>query len=164
MPRPDKIPRLVELTDIKGDMHTHTVETDGANTIEEMADEAMKIGLQYIATTNHTKSLVIAKGMDEKGFEKYFKKVDALNDKLDGKLRILKGAEVDILKDGSLDLDRKCLKSMDWVVASVHMNYNMEKEAMTKRIIKALDSAAWWTSSPTRPGGSCSSGSPMRST
>jgi DNA polymerase (family X) len=136
----DKIPRLLELSDVKGDLHTHTVETDGANTIEEMAEEAMKIGLKYIATTNHTKSLIIAKGMNEKGFEKYFKKVDALNAKLDGKLRVLKGAEVDILKDGSLDLDDKCLKSMDWVVASVHMNYNLEKAAMTKRIVKALDS------------------------
>jgi DNA polymerase (family 10) len=135
-----KIPKLVELSDIKGDMHTHTIETDGANTIEEMADEAMKLGLRYIATTNHTKSLIIAKGMDEKRFEKYFKKVDALNEKLDGKLRILKGAEVDILKDGNLDLDNKCLKSMDWVVAAVHMNYNLEKEAMTKRITRALDS------------------------
>ncbi len=135
----NKIPRLVELKDIKGDMHTHTVETDGANTIEEMAEEAMKLGLEYIATTNHTKSLIIAKGMDEKGFERYFKRVDALNEKLDGKLRILKGAEVDILKDGSLDLDKKCLQSMDWVTASIHMNYNMEKEAMTKRIVKALD-------------------------
>ncbi len=135
-----KIPKLVALGDVKGDLHTHTLETDGANTIEEMADEAMKIGLEYIATTNHTKSLVIAKGMDEKGFEKYFRKVDLLNEKLEGKLRIFKGAEVDILKDGSLDLDNKCLRSMDWVVASVHMNYNLEKEAMTKRIIKALDS------------------------
>jgi DNA polymerase (family 10) len=135
----NRIPRLVELPDIKGDMHTHTVETDGANTIEEMAEEAMKLGLQYIATTNHTKSLVIARGMDERGFEKYFRKVDALNARLGGKLRILKGAEVDILKDGSLDLDRKCLQSMDLVLAAVHMNYNMEKEAMTKRIIRALD-------------------------
>lgn len=135
----NRIPRLVELEDIRGDMHTHTVETDGANTIEEMADEAMKLGLDYMATTNHTKSLIIAKGMDERGFEKYFKKVDGLNEKLDGKLRILKGAEVDILKDGSLDLDKTCLQSMDWVVASIHMNYNMEKEAMTKRIEKALD-------------------------
>ncbi len=135
-----RIPRLVELGDIRGDMHTHTIETDGANTVEEMAGEAMGLGLEYLATTNHTKSLVIARGMDEKGFEKYFRKVDALNEKLEGKLRVLKGAEVDILKDGTLDLGRKCLQSMDWVVAAVHMSYNMEKDAMTKRIIKALDS------------------------
>jgi DNA polymerase (family 10) len=135
-----KIPRLVELNDIKGDLHTHTVETDGANTIEEMAEEAIKLGLEYIATTNHTKSLMVAKGMDEKGFEKYFKKVDALNKKLDGQLVILKGAEVDILKDGSLDLDKKCLQSMDWVGASIHSSFAMEKKAMTERIIRALDS------------------------
>ncbi|MDE1865222.1 MAG: DNA polymerase/3'-5' exonuclease PolX [Candidatus Micrarchaeota archaeon] len=135
-----KLPKLVELAEVKGDMHTHTVETDGANTIEEMVEEARRIGHKYIATTNHTKSLQIAKGMNEKGFERYFKKVDALNRRLDGKFRVFKGAEVDVLKDGSLDLDDKCLKSMDWVVASVHMNYNMEKDAMTKRIVKALDS------------------------
>ena len=136
----NRIPRLVELGDIKGDMHTHTIETDGANTVEEMAEEAMGLGLEYIATTNHTRSLVIAKGMDERGFAKYFKRVDALNDRLEGRLRILKGAEVDILKDGSLDLDKKCLQSMDWVAGAVHMNYNLEKEAMTKRIVRALDS------------------------
>jgi DNA polymerase (family 10) len=136
----DKIPRLVELDDIKGDMHTHTVESDGANTIEEMAAEAMMLKLEYIATTNHTKSLVVANGMDEKGFEKYFKRVDALNGKLDGKLRILKGAEVDILKDGKLDLDKKCLQSMDWVGASIHSGFSMEKKDMTERIVMALDS------------------------
>jgi DNA polymerase (family 10) len=135
-----KIPKLVELKDIKGDLHTHTVETDGANTIEEMAEEAMKLGLEYIATTNHTKSLVVAKGMDEKGFEKYFKRVDALNEKLEGKLRIFKGAEVDILKDGSLDLDKECLESMDWVGASIHSSFTMEKKVTTDRIVKALDS------------------------
>lgn len=136
----NKIPKLVELDDIKGDMHTHTKESDGANTIEEMAEEAMKLGFTYLATTNHTKNLPIANGMNEEGFAKYFKKVDALNEKLDGRFKVLKGAEVDILKDGSLDLNKKCLQSMDWVGASVHTNQNLDKEAMTDRIIKALDS------------------------
>jgi DNA polymerase (family 10) len=135
-----KIPRLVELGDIRGDMHTHTLESDGADSIEEMADAAMKADLDYFATTNHTKSLGIANGMDERGFAKFFKRVDKLNDSLDGKIRVLKGAEVDILKDGSLDLDRECLKSMDCVVAAVHSYFRMEESEMTKRVCKALES------------------------
>jgi len=134
-----KIPKLIELKDIKGDMHTHTKDSDGANTIEEMAEAAMAAGLEYFATTNHTKSLIIANGMNEKQFETYFKKVDKLNDSLEGKIRILKGAEVDILKDGSLDLSDKCLKSMDCVVGGVHSYFKMPESEMTARIAKALD-------------------------
>ncbi len=133
------IPRLVELADIRGDMHTHTSDTDGANSIEEMAEYAAKAGLDYFATTNHTKSLGIARGMNEKQFEKFFKKVDKLNDSLDGRIHILKGAEVDILKDGSLDLSDECLKSMDCVVGAVHSYFKMSEAEMTKRICKALD-------------------------
>jgi len=133
------IPDLVDVKDIRGDMHTHTKESDGANSIEEMADAAIKAGLDYFATTNHTKSLVIANGMDEKGFEQYFRRVDKLNDKLEGKIRIFKGAEVDILKDGSLDLSKQCLKSMDWVVGSVHTSFKMTEQEMAERITKALD-------------------------
>ena len=97
------------------------------------------MGLQYMATTNHTKSLFIARGMDEKKFAAYFKKVDALNENLGSKFRVLKGAEVDILKDGRLDLEKKSLESMECVVASVHSSLKMEKEAMTNRIVRALD-------------------------
>jgi len=134
-----KIPEVVDLKDMKGDLHTHTNDSDGANTIDEMADAAMKFGHEYFATTNHTKSLSIARGMNEKGFENYFKRVDKLNDRLDGKIRILKGAEVDILKDGSLDLAKDCISKMDCVVASVHSYFKMQEDEMTKRIMKALD-------------------------
>ena len=134
-----KIPKVVELKDIKGDLHTHTKDSDGANSIEEMADAAIKAGLEYFATTNHSKGLIIANGMNEEKFKKYFKRVDELNDSLDGKIRILKGAEVDILKDGSLDLSKECLESMDCVVASIHTSFKMTEEDMTKRIVKALD-------------------------
>ncbi|MEM3827487.1 MAG: DNA polymerase/3'-5' exonuclease PolX [Candidatus Micrarchaeaceae archaeon] len=134
-----KIPRLVELGDIRGDLHTHTKETDGANTIEEMAEAAIALKREYIATTNHTKSLKVARGMDEQQFREFFKKVDRLNDKLEGKIRILKGAEMDILKDGSLDLDKSLLKEMDCVLGAVHSSFNMSEEEMTNRIIKALD-------------------------
>ncbi|MEM3227472.1 MAG: DNA polymerase/3'-5' exonuclease PolX [Candidatus Micrarchaeaceae archaeon] len=134
-----KIPRLVELGDIRGDLHTHTKETDGANTMEEMAEAAIALKREYIATTNHTKSLKVARGMDEQQFREFFKKVDRLNDKLEGKIRILKGAEMDILKDGSLDLDKSLLKEMDCVLGAVHSSFNMSEEEMTNRIIKALD-------------------------
>jgi DNA polymerase (family 10) len=135
-----KLPKLVKLQDLKGDMHSHTKETDGTNTLEEMASAAMAHGLEYLAITNHTKSLKVARGMDEKKFAEFFKRVDALNEKLDGKLTLLKGAEVDILKDGSLDLSAAALKSMDCVVAAVHSGFNMGINEMTSRVIKAIDS------------------------
>ncbi len=135
-----RLPNLVELSDIKGDMHTHTLETDGANTIGEMAEAAIQNGLTYFATTNHTKSLNIAHGMNDRQFAAFFKKVDALNDKLDGKIKILKGAEIDILKNGALDLEAKTIKSMDCPVGAVHSAFNMDRDSMTKRVVRAMDS------------------------
>jgi DNA polymerase (family 10) len=135
-----KLPALVKLSDLQGDLHSHTIETDGTNTLEEMANAAISYGMKYLAVTNHTKSLKVAHGMDEKKFQEFFKRIDSLNNKLDGKLKILKGAEVDILKDGSLDLDSRTLKGMDCVVAAVHSNFNMGMNEMTARVNKALDS------------------------
>ena len=135
-----RLPKLVELQDIKGDMHTHTIETDGANTIEEMAEAAMQNGLGYFAATNHTKSLRIAHGMNDRQFIEFFKRIDKLNDKLAGRIEILKGAEIDILKDGKLDLDAKTIKAMDCPIGAVHSAFNMDKKAMTNRVIKAMDS------------------------
>lgn len=135
-----RIPKLVEIADIKGDLHTHTKETDGTNTIDEMAGAAMDSGLEYFATTNHTKSLKIANGMTDAQFKKFFEKVDTLNTKLDGKTTVLKGAEVDILTDGTLDLESRTLKGMDCVVGAVHSRLNMKKDEMTERIIKAIRS------------------------
>ncbi len=133
-----KIPKLVELKDIRGDLHSHTKATDGGNTLEEMASAAMKLGYEYLANTDHTKSLYVTKGMNEKQFERHFKKIDGLNGAFK-KFRILKGAEVEILKDGSLDLTDHTLKQMDCIVASVHSNTKMSKKEMTDRVIKALD-------------------------
>ncbi|MEM0154596.1 MAG: DNA polymerase/3'-5' exonuclease PolX [Methanothrix sp.] len=135
-----KLPKLITLKDLKGDLHSHTKETDGTNTLEEMANAAVAQNLEYLAVTNHTKSLKVARGMDEKKFAEFFKKVDAMNEKFEGKLRILKGAEVDILKDGSLDLSADALKEMDCVVAAVHSSFNMGINEMTARVIKAMDS------------------------
>lgn len=134
-----KIPKLVELKDIKGDLHSHTKETDGANSLEEMAEAAIKMGYQYIANTDHTKSTTIARGKDDKGFAQLLKKVDKVNDSLNGKFTVLKGAECDILKDGSLDLSAKTLGQMDCVVGAVHNSTNMTEKEMTERIVKALD-------------------------
>ncbi len=135
-----RIPRLVEPKDMRGDLHSHTKATDGDNTLEEMAAAAMKLGYEYIANTEHTKSLYVTKGMNDRQFDAHFKKIDKYNDSLNGKFRILKGAEIEILKDGSLDLAPATLKRMDCLVASVHSNFNMPKKEMTERVIKALDS------------------------
>ncbi len=133
-----KLPKLVNLEDLRGDLHSHTVETDGTNTLEEMANAAIAKGFEYLAVTNHTKSLRVAHGMDEKKFTEFFKRIDALNEKLDGKIKILKGAEVDILKDGSLDLDKSVLGKMDCVIGAVHSNFNMGIKEMTDRVKKAI--------------------------
>jgi DNA polymerase (family 10) len=135
-----KIPRLVELSEIRGDLHTHTKETDGANSLEEMANAAIKNGYEYFATTNHSKSEYVARGMDDKGFAAFSKKIDKLRKVLGGKITILEGAEVDILKDGSLDLSKDTLKSMGCVVGSIHSNFTMSQKEMTDRVIKGIDS------------------------
>jgi DNA polymerase (family 10) len=134
-----RIPRIVALSEIKGDMHTHG-STPSTSTTEEMVQAAIGAGLEYLASTNHTKSLKVENGMDDGQFREFFRKVDRLNDSLNGKFRILKGAEVDILKDGSLDLSDETLKGMDYVLASVHSFFKMSEEEMTARITRALDS------------------------
>ncbi len=136
-----RIPKIVELDDLRGDMHLHSNEsTDASSTIEEMVQAAIKAKLEYFASTNHTKSLRIVNGMDDKKFAEFFKKVDRLNDSMGGKFRILKGAEVDILKDGSLDLSKETLKGMDYALGAVHSSFNMTEDEMTSRITKAMDS------------------------
>ena len=135
-----KLPKVVELSDVKGDLHTHTNHSDGANTLEEMVIAAIRLGRKYIGNSDHSKSEHVAKGMDDAGFEKVFEEVDKLNEKYEGKIKILKSGEVDILKDGSLDLKDKTLEEMDYVIGAVHTNTNMSKEEMTNRVVKALDS------------------------
>ena len=118
-----KLPDLVTLADLKGDLHTHTNWTDGANTLETMAKAAQKRGLQYIAVTDHTPRTAVAGGMPWERHRKQHRLVDELNKGYEDegvKFRILKGAEVDILKDGKLDLPPAALESLDVVVASLH--------------------------------------------
>ncbi len=139
----ERLPLLVDIKDIKGDLHIHTNESDGSNTIEEMAEYAMKKGYQYIAVTEHSKAVGIAHGLDEKRLLRQMNEIDKINSQLvtrNPKFRILKGIEVDIKADGSLDLDVKVLTKLDIVVGAVHSKFNMTEDEMTKRIIKAIES------------------------
>jgi DNA polymerase (family 10) len=132
-----KLPRLIELSDIRGDLQMHTTASDGKNSILEMALKAKEVGYAYIAITDHSKAVRIAGGMDEKQLARHLKEIERANSQISG-LRILKGVEVDILPDGSLDLKDDILKECDVVIASVHSRFNMEEGEMTRRVIKAL--------------------------
>jgi len=130
------IPYLVD--SVKGDLHCHTSYNGGENTIEEMAEEAIKMGYSYLAITDHSKSLRIENGLDEKRLLEQKKEIDKLNKKYNN-FKLLSGAEVDILKDGSLDIDDSVLKEIDYVSISIHSGFKMTKTEMTKRILKAMD-------------------------
>lgn len=132
----NKLPDLIGYNDLKGDLQVTTNWSDASNSIEEMANEAKKLGLEYIAITDHTKALAMA-GMDERKLLKQVKDIDRLNEKLDG-FTILKGAEVNILKDGKLDTSDKVLSQLDVVGIAVHSNFRMSREEMTKRITRAM--------------------------
>ncbi len=132
-----KLPRIVKSDEVLGDLHLHTAYSDGAHTIREMAETAKKQGLKYIAVTDHIGSLVIAGAMDKKTIEKQWKEVDRINKGLRG-FRILKSCEVDINSDGTIALDEKYLKGFDMVVAAVHSNFKMNRNDMTKRIVRAV--------------------------
>lgn len=132
-----KIPKLMELKDIKGDLHMHTKATDGENTIEEMAKAAKNLGYEYILITDHTKSTRVAGGLNEKEMLAHLKKIRDANKRIKG-IEILAGAEVDILPDGELDYSADLLEQLDIVLAAVHSNFKMPKDKMTSRVIKAL--------------------------
>jgi DNA polymerase (family 10) len=132
-----RLPKLIEQRDLQGDVHMHTVETDGKCTIEEMAGAARARGYKYIAITDHSKALAMANGLDDKRALAHLKKIRRASDKADG-IRILAGIEVDILADGSLDLSDSVLEEMDIVIASVHSAFNQEPQQMTDRLLKAV--------------------------
>jgi len=133
-----KLPHLIELKDIRGDLHMHTVASDGRNTIEEMAAAAKDRGYEYIALTDHSKAVTVANGLDEKRATKQIAKIHAAQKKISG-IRLLTGMEVDILKDGRLDMDDELLAQLDVVITSVHSYMNLEKAAMTERILAAIE-------------------------
>jgi DNA polymerase (family 10) len=131
------LPTLIALDDLQGDVHMHTVETDGRNTIEEMAEAALERGYQYMAITDHSKNLAFANGLDDPRALAHIQKIRKANQKFDG-LTIFAGIEVDILADGSLDLSDDVLAQMDVVIASVHSAFNQESVQMTERLLKAV--------------------------
>jgi DNA polymerase (family 10) len=133
-----KLPELVELADICGDLHCHTKATDGQSSIEQMARAAAERGYAYIAITDHTQRVTMAKGLDAKRLAQQRQEIDRLNEKLDG-IVILKGAEVDILEDGSLDLPAHALETLDFTVCAVHYNLGLSRSKQTERIIRAMD-------------------------
>ncbi|MFR1672585.1 MAG: DNA polymerase/3'-5' exonuclease PolX [Candidatus Gastranaerophilaceae bacterium] len=132
------LPKLIKLSDMKGDLHTHTTLTDGKNTLEEMVEAAQKRGYKYIANTEHSKRVAMVGGLDEKGVFENIKRIDKLNETLKN-FTVLKSIEVDILEDGSLDLPDSVLKELDIVVCSIHYNLNLSREKQTERILRAMD-------------------------
>ena len=133
-----RLPKLVEEKEIRGDLHIHTKWSDGTATVEEMAEKARSMGLEYIAVTDHTKSLGIARGLDEARLREQVKEIEQLNRELEG-FTVLTGTEVDIKADGSLDLPDSVLKDLDFVIASIHSGFKSDVEKMTNRLIAAMN-------------------------
>jgi DNA polymerase (family 10) len=132
-----ELPKLVELEDIKGDLHMHTTASDGKASVEEMAEAAKRLGYEYILITDHSKAVTIANGLDEKRAVEHIQRIKAARKKVRG-IKIWTGAEVDILGDGSLDYPDEILKQFDIVLVSVHSRMNMLGPEMTARLLKAL--------------------------
>jgi DNA polymerase (family 10) len=133
------LPKLVQLADMRGDLHMHTTETDGKNTLREMAEAAAALGYEYIAITDHSKALAMANGLDEARAVAFAKQVRELN--REGlPLYVFSGLECDILRDGEMDLSEDALAELDLVIGSVHSHMNLESAEMTDRLLKALES------------------------
>lgn len=133
-----QLPRLVELKDLRGDLHAHTRATDGHDTLEDMARAAAAAGLDYLAITEHSRRLAMAHGLDAERLARQIDEIDRLNETLTG-IRLLKGIEVDILEDGSLDLPDSILVRLDLVVGAVHSRFNLTRARQTERILRAMD-------------------------
>jgi DNA polymerase (family 10) len=132
------LPKLLELSDIRGDLHMHTRESDGRGTLEEMAAAALHFGHHYIVITDHSKALAMANGLDEKRAIAFAQMVAAIPGHELG-LKVFSGIECDIMKDGSMDLDNEALSQLDFVVASIHSHMNLDEHAMTDRLLAALE-------------------------
>ncbi|MBI5611945.1 MAG: DNA polymerase/3'-5' exonuclease PolX [Gammaproteobacteria bacterium] len=136
--RANKLPKLVELADLKGDLHAHTKATDGHHSLNEMALAARGRGLRYLAITEHSRRLTVAHGLDPKRLLKQIGEIDRLNAELDG-ITLLKGIEVDILEDGGLDLPDYVLAQLDLVIGAVHSQFHLSRARQTERILRAMD-------------------------
>jgi DNA polymerase (family 10) len=133
-----RLPSLVELADIRGELHSHTAETDGRNRLVEMAEAARERGLTYLAVTDHSQTLRMVDGLDERRLMAQADEIDRLNERLQG-FTILKGIEVEILEDGSLDFPDSVLQRLDLVIGSVHTRFQLTREQQTARILRAMD-------------------------
>lgn len=136
--RDGRLPKLVELQDLVGDLHAHTTATDGRHGLKEMADAARRRGLRYLAITDHSRRLTMARGLNPARLSAQMDEIDRLNSSLTD-IRLLKGIEVDILEDGALDLPDDVLGRLDLVVGAVHSRFNLSKQKQTDRILKAMD-------------------------
>lgn len=132
-----ELPVLVELDDIRGDLHMHTTWSDGGHSIREMAEGCRERGYRYMAITDHSRAVTVAGGLTAERLRQQWEEIDEVRDQLDG-IRILRGCEVDILKDGSLDLPDGVLEELDLVLVAVHSHFDLERSAMTRRVLKAL--------------------------
>jgi DNA polymerase (family 10) len=133
------LPRVVELEDIRGDLHMHTAASDGHNSIREMAEAALKCGYGYIAITDHSKNLAMTNGLDEKRAKEQIGLIREVDRAMEGRIRVFAGIEVDILADGALDLDDEVLAQMEVVIASVHTRFEQSREEMTARVLRAIE-------------------------
>lgn len=136
--RKGKLPKLLELRDIRGDLHVHTKRTDGHDTVEELVEAARTRGYAYIAITDHSKHVTVARGLKPEQVREQVREIDAINKKLKG-FTVLKATEVDILEDGSLDLPDEVLQELDLTVCSVHYKFNLSLKQQTDRILKAME-------------------------
>lgn len=136
--RAGRLPALVEVADLRGDLHAHTKATDGRNSMREMAEAARMRGLEYLAITDHSRRLTMAKGLDPKRLFEQLEEIDRLNATLSG-ITLLKGIEVDILEDGALDLPDEDLCRLDLVVGAVHSHFRLSRQKQTERILRAMD-------------------------
>ena len=133
-----KLPQIIDYKDLKGDLQVNSNWTDGQNSIKEMAEQAKRNGLEYIVISDHSKTLAMTGGLDEEQLLKQSEEIEQVNKQLDG-IAVLKGVELNILKDGSVDISDKTLKRLDVVSAGIHSYFDMPKEEMTKRVIKAVE-------------------------
>ena len=133
------LPRLIEKSDLRGDLHMHTTATDGHNSIREMAEAALACGFSYIAITDHSKNLAMTNGLDEKRALEHVQRIREVDREMEGRIRVFTGIEVDILADGALDLDDEVLAQMEIVIASVHTRFEQSREEMTARVLRAIE-------------------------
>lgn len=138
MARKGPLPQLVELSDLRGDLHVHTKATDGHNTLREMALAAKSHGWEYIAITDHSRRITVARGLDPLRLVRQCVEIDALNEELEG-ITLLKGIEVDILEDGNLDLPDHVLAKLDLVLGAVHSKFELSRARQTNRILRAMN-------------------------